>query len=104
MRLEAYLRGSSRRGRQQEYDPEHGVATCLALSLPSLSEESFRQLESKGALPATTPANKRHRRQERSAAEMPSIRRFEGKCQTRKPLRRRRNWWVLRRASDSGCS
>src|SRR5215831_12323649 len=102
MRLEAYRQGSSRPGRRQEYDPEHGVATCLTQSLPSLSEESFRQLESRGASPATTPANKRHRRQETSAEETLNIRRSEGICRTRRPLRRPRNWWVFRRVSDFG--
>src|SRR5215813_202857 len=102
MRLEAYLPWSSRPGRRQEYDPEHGVATCLTQSLPSLLEESFRQLESRGASPATTPANKKHRRQETSAEETPSIRRSEGKCRTHRRLRRRQNSWVLRRGSGFG--
>src|SRR5215831_20146111 len=102
MKPEAYRRGSSRPGRRQEYDPEHGVATCLMQSLPSLLEESFRQLESRGASPATTPANKKHRRQETSAEETPSIRRSEGKCRTHRPPRRRRNSSVLRRGSGSG--
>src|SRR5262252_5877710 len=102
MRLEAYLPWSSRPGRRREYDPEHGAATCLMQSLPSLSEESSQHLEPRGASPATTPANKKHRRQETSAEETPSIRRSEGKCRTHRPPRRRRNSSVLRRGSGSG--
>src|SRR5262247_1935689 len=101
-RLEACLRAPCRRGRLPEYDPEHGVETYQALSLPLLSEESFRKSEYRNASPATTPANRRRRPPERSVEEKQNNHRSEGKCRSHKPLRYRRSWWVLRRASDYG--